>query len=145
MASWFWYAFAAAVFYGLHQVFTKLAADRIGSGIGGLVVEATAALCIAGYVLFLRFSGRELGEVTGSGLFYSCLTGLCVGIGTVLFFLLFQKGGPLQAVPVVLAVGAALMAVSGIVIFREPVHWQRLLGVVLSLFSLYLLHYRPQP
>ncbi|MBJ6723406.1 EamA family transporter [Geomesophilobacter sediminis] len=141
MAPWFWYAFAAAVFYGLHQVFTKFAAERIGSGIGGFVVEATAAACIAGYLLFQRTTGRELGAVTSAGLVYSGITGLCVGIGTVLFFLLFQKGGPLQAVPVVLAAGAALMAVAGIVVFKEPVQWQRLLGVVLSLVSLYLLHW----
>jgi uncharacterized membrane protein len=47
MKEWFWYAIAAAVLYGLHQVFTKLAADRIGDGLGGFVVEITAALIIA--------------------------------------------------------------------------------------------------
>jgi transporter family protein len=36
MKEWFWYAIAAAVLYGLHQVFTKLAADRIGDGLGRL-------------------------------------------------------------------------------------------------------------
>jgi len=29
MNNWFWYAVGAAVLYGLHQVFTKLAADKI--------------------------------------------------------------------------------------------------------------------
>ena len=48
------------------------------------------------------------------------LTGICVGGGTVMFFLLIQKGGPLSAVPMVLAGGAALMAVAGILFFKEP-------------------------
>jgi transporter family protein len=43
---WF-YAIVAAVLYGLHQVFTKLAAEHIGDGLGGFVVETTAALTIA--------------------------------------------------------------------------------------------------
>ena len=30
VAAWFWYAVVAAVLYGAHQIFTKLAADRIG-------------------------------------------------------------------------------------------------------------------
>jgi hypothetical protein len=41
------------------------------------------------------------------------------------FFLLFQKGGPLSAVPVILAVGAAIMAIAGILFFREPASWPR--------------------
>ena len=103
MNEWFWYAIGAAVLYGLHQVFTKLAADRIGDGVGGFVVEATAALTILGYLAYLRFSGRWSQPVSGPGVFYCVLTGVCVGAGTVLFFLLFQKGGPLSAVPMVLA------------------------------------------
>ena len=67
------------------------------------------------------------------------LTGLCVGVGTVFFFLLFQKGGPLSAVPMILAGGAALMAVVGIFYFRESASWSRLLGIALSIASLFLL------
>lgn len=54
------------------------------------------------------------------GVLYSVLTGICVGADTVAFFLLFQKGGPLSAVPMVLAAGAALMAFIGILFFKEP-------------------------
>jgi len=46
VAAWFWYAVVAAILYGAHQIFTKLAADRIGEGLGGFVVETTAALSI---------------------------------------------------------------------------------------------------
>lgn len=113
-SEWFWYAIAAAVLYGLHQVFTKLASERIGDGLGGFVVELTAALIIALYLVYLRYFSEWKQPVTTRGVFYSILTGLCVGAGTVAFFLLFQKGGPLSAVPMVLAGGAALMAVIGI-------------------------------
>jgi transporter family protein len=57
----------------------------------------------------------------------------------VLFFLLYQAGGPLSAVPAVLAVGAALMAVAGIVLFGEDASASRVLGAALSVVSLYLL------
>src|SRR5207247_8808764 len=48
-APWFLYAVGAALLYGLHQVFTKLAADRISDGLGGFVVESSAALTILVY------------------------------------------------------------------------------------------------
>jgi transporter family protein len=139
MTHWFGYAVGAAVLYGLHQVFTKLAADRISDGLGGFVVEATAALTILLYLLWLRLSGNWNQTSSGAGVFYSVLTGICVGVGTIAFFLLFQKGGPLSAVPMVLAGGGALMALVGIVAFREPASWPRLLGIVLSLVGLFLL------
>lgn len=139
MSTWFWYAIGAAVLYGLHQVFTKLASERIGDGLGGFVVEASAALTILVYLAILYFSGRWNQQVTSAGFVYSVLTGICVGVGTLFFFLLFQKGGPLSAVPMILAGGAALMAVVGVLFFREPASWTRLLGISMAIGGLLLL------
>ena len=139
MAAWFWYAVVAAVLYGAHQIFTRFAADRIGEGLGGFVVEATAALSILIYLAFLWLTSRWDQKSSGEGIFYSVLTGVCVGAGTIAFFLLFQKGGPLSAVPVILAVGAAIMAIVGILFFREPVSLPRIAGIILAIVGLILL------
>ncbi|HET6889077.1 MAG TPA: EamA family transporter [Candidatus Udaeobacter sp.] len=139
MAGWFWYAVAAAVLYGAHQIFTRMAADHIGEGLGGLVVEATAALSILSYLLFLWLANRWDQKSSVNGIVYSVLTGVCVGAGTIAFFLLFQKGGPLSSVPAILAGGAAIMAIAGFLFFRESSSWQRLLGVVLAIAGLFLL------
>lgn len=139
MPDWFYYAVGAAVLYGAHQIFTKLAADRISDGLGGFVVEATAALTILGYLMWLRLAGAWNQTSSGPGVFYSVLTGICVGVGTLFFFLLFQKGGPLSSVPMILAGGAALMAVTGILFFKEPAAPLRLLGIALALVGLFLL------
>lgn len=137
--NWFFYVVGAAVLYGLHQVFTKLASRSIGDGLGGFVVEVTAAITIGIYLLFLRFGGKWDQPADGIGIFYSALTGLCVGVGTLFFFLLFQKGGPLSAVPLVLAGGAALMAIVGIFVFKEPLTLKHTLGIGFSIAGLYLL------
>jgi len=143
MNSWFFYAVGAAVLYGLHQVFTKMASERISDGLGGFVVEGSAALSILVYLGWLWFSKKWNQTSSGPGVFYSMLTGICVGAGTILFFLLFQKGGPLSAVPMILAGGAAIMAVAGILFFKEPATWPRLLGIALALVGLFLLRSAP--
>jgi bacterial/archaeal transporter family protein len=139
MAAWFWYAVVAAVLYGAHQIFTRLAADHIGEGFGGFIVEASAALSILIYLAILWFTGRWNQKFSAAGLSYSLLTGICVGAGTIAFFLLFQKGGPLSSVPAILAGGAAIMAIAGILFFHEAAAWQRLLGIVLAITGLFLL------
>ena len=44
VSPWFWFAVAAAVLYGLHQITTRLAATRIGEGVGAFLVEAAAVV-----------------------------------------------------------------------------------------------------
>jgi transporter family protein len=139
MAAWFWYALIAAVLYGAHQIFTRLAADHIGEGLGGFVVEASAAVSILIYLGALWLFGRWSQKFSIAGFNYSLLTGICVGAGTIAFFLLFQRGGPLSAVPAILAGGAAIMAVAGILFFHEAPSWQRLAGVAFAVVGLFLL------
>jgi transporter family protein len=139
MAAWFWYAVIAAVLYGAHQIFTRMAADHIGEGLGGFVVESAAAVSILCYLVFLWLMSRWDQKSSLNGVVYSVLTGVCVGAGTIAFFLLFQKGGPLSSVPAILAGGAAIMAIAGILFFDEAPSWQRLLGVVLAITGLFLL------
>jgi len=139
VAGWFWYAVIAAVLYGAHQIFTRIAADHIGEGIGGFVVEATAALSILSYLAFLWLANRWDQKSSLNGILYSVLTGICVGAGTIAFFLLFQKGGPLSSVPAILAGGAAIMAVAGILFFREPPSSQRIVGIAFAVIGLFLL------
>jgi transporter family protein len=139
MGSWLWLAGLAALFYGLHQVFTKLASAQISSGFGGLVVETTAAATILVYLIYSGVAGRWSERLSVPGVGWSIATGVCVGAGTVVFFVLFQRGGPLTVVPGILAAGAALMAIVGMVIFREPPSVGRVVGVLLSVAGLYLL------
>jgi transporter family protein len=139
MNAWIVYAVAAAILYGVHQVFTKLASSGASEGLGGLIVEATAAATIGVYLLWLRWAGPWEQHLNGHGAVYSLATGICVGAGTIAFFLLFQAGGPLSAVPAVLALGSAIMVAAGIVLFRESWSWQQALGVILSIAAILLL------
>lgn len=130
---------AAAILYGAHQIFTRLASEHIGDGLGGFIVEASAAVTILLYLAILWLTNRWEQKFSSTGFNYSVLTGICVGVGTVVFFLLFQKGGPLSSVPAILAGGAAIMAIAGVLFFKEPISWQRVAGVTLSITGLFLL------
>ena len=139
MAAWFWYAVVAAVLYGAHQIFTRMAAERIGEGLGGFIVEASSALSILIYLAILSLGGRWNQKFSGAGFNYSLLTGICGGAGTIAFFLLFQKGGPLSSVPAILAGGAAIMAIAGILLFRESPSGERIVSVAFAIIGLFLL------
>jgi hypothetical protein len=50
-----------------------------------------------------------------------------------------SKGQSASAVPAILAGGAAILAIAGILSFHEAPWWQRLLGVMLAIAGLFLL------
>ena len=100
-------------FRGAGQFLSQFVGRKFGVVNQTVVVEASAALTILLYLICLRFAGAWNQTSSTSGVFWSVLTGICVGVGTVFFFILFQKGGPLSAVPMILAGGAALMALAG--------------------------------
>src|SRR5260370_23389644 len=116
-----------------------MAADHIGEGLGGLVVEATAAVSILCYLVFLWLASRWDQKSSLNGIVYSVVTGICVGAGTIAFFLLFQKGGPLSSVPAILAGGAAIMAIAGILFFREAPSWHRIVCITFAVLGLFFL------
>lgn len=86
-------------------------------GLGGSIVKITAALIIASYLVYLRFFGKWKQSVSNHVMFYSVLTGICVG--------------------------AALMAVVGIVFLDEPATMVQVSGIVLLFLGLFLLRYSP--
>src|SRR5256714_3194329 len=126
MSAWFWYAVVAAILYGAHQIVTRLAAERIGDGLGGFIVEASAALSILIYLALLWLAGRWNQKFSATGFNYSVLTGICVGAGTIAFFLLFQRGGPLSAVAAIFSGGAAIMGIARVLVFHEAPSWHEL-------------------
>lgn len=64
--------------YGLHQIFTKIAAPHVSEGLGGFIVEIAAAASIGLYMLLMRFHGAAAEHGNFRGFVFSALTGVCV-------------------------------------------------------------------
>ena len=124
----------------------KLAAEHIGDGLGGFVVEIAAALTIALYLGWLWMSGKWDQRIDNSGVFYCILTGLYVGAGTIAFFTscYFKQRVPYQRCQWCSQGGAALMGIIGILFMKEPASWIRLLGIAFSIVGSFLLHLSPE-
>jgi uncharacterized membrane protein len=138
-----WLLAVAAVFYGLHNVFTRAAGPRIDETLGALLLEGFAAAIILVFYLWRRWSGFG-GPVTRAGVLYSLAGGACVGIGTLAYFAIFTRGGQLsQAGPFMLVGGTVVMTIAGIVLFGETLTVARGAGILLALISLALLRWKP--
>ncbi|MFH1312639.1 MAG: hypothetical protein ABIJ00_05375 [Candidatus Eisenbacteria bacterium] len=141
MESWRIATFIAAVLYGLHNVFTKLASGKISDQFGGLVLEFTPAFLILGYIAISGFGGTNLLNLSKAGLLFSVIAGVCMGIGTVLYFAIFRLGGSLSvAGPLVLVGGVLTMSAVGVTFFEEGMSLPKAIGLPLGIASLYVLN-----
>ncbi len=140
MPAWLVASILAAIFYGLHNIFTKLAAGKLSDSLGALLLESTAVICILAFYIYLSITGKKLTDATLQGITFSILAGICVGIGTILYFFIFRSKGELSiAGPIILSGGILIMAIAGLSFFREPFTLQKFLGIILSITGLILL------
>lgn len=140
MPVWLIGSILAALFYGLHNIFTKLAAGKLPDSLGALFLETTAAVCIMAFYIYLNLTGKKLSQPSSEGIIFSILAGICVGIGTVLYFFVFSSKGELSiAGPIVLAGGILIMAIAGLSFFNEPFTFKKIIGIAFSLTGLILL------
>ena len=83
---------------------------------------------------------HESFSVNSRGVIFSIFAGVCVGVGTVLYFYVFSHGGELSiAGPLVISGGVLIMAVAGIIFFKEKVSFIKIAGIASCLIGLYLL------
>jgi uncharacterized membrane protein len=140
MPVWFTGSILLAIIFGFFNIFNKIAAGKVSDSLGALLVESTAVLCILLFFIYLNLSGKKSVETTSQGIIFSILAGICVGIGSVLYFFIFRSKGELSiAGPIVWGGTLLVMAIAGILLLKEPFSIQKLLGIALSLIGLFLL------
>ncbi len=134
--SWIVYAIAAMGAAAGSDLFRKLGSNLKDPFTANLFSQI-GSFSIA-VVLFLIFS-RKL-ESNPTGMTYAFLAGVLISFSTVLFFKALSIGPGVSTVaPVIRVGGVMLVAILGILIFREKLTWNVVLGVLLTCSGIYIL------
>jgi transporter family protein len=137
MPPWSIPALCAAACIALHYLTLRAASGRIGDALGALCLEGTAAL---GLLVLLALRLTPPAPATSPGIFWSCVSGLCISGATTLLFAALRLGGPVSGTgTVVLGGGVALSALVAPLFFAETFTLRRGLGVALGIAAMLLL------
>jgi uncharacterized membrane protein len=133
------YAIVSTVFYGVFDVFVKLAAGKIESGVTSLVINATATLVLFVYVLVCKYKGVEQ-NISKEGFWFAMIAGVVICFASVTFNKMFTAGINLSMGVTIVRVGMVILGVTlGILVFRDKLAMHQALGIVFSLVGLGLL------
>lgn len=131
---------AAAVLFGLYNVFIKLSADHVHAVLGAVVLQFVAAFMGLAVLLWLYRSGTAEIGMTGRGLALSALAGVAIGGVEILTFALYGRGLAV-AVGNPLIVGGSLVVTTGVglVLLREHFNAIQFAAVALIMLGVALL------
>lgn len=122
---------AAAIMFGLYNVFIKLSSSHIEPLLGAVILQLVALVVGGGLLIYARKDGAQL-DFSGSGVLLSVLAGAAIGLVEILTFVIFSRGLPV-AVGNPLIIGGSLLVTTSIGVFllRETLSPMQLMGVLL--------------
>ena len=144
-----WLFYVALLIAGstLFHIFSKFSNTK-ADPILGFVVMQGAAFLAALFIFFiyrllkpenLMFANFEL-----SSLHFAIMAGIAIGLTNCAVFLMYNAAAPISiAVPLTrtgVVVGAVM---AGLILFGETLGWVRSAGILLAVFSSYLMMYKP--
>ncbi|SMB99227.1 protein of unknown function DUF6 transmembrane [Hymenobacter roseosalivarius DSM 11622] len=137
--NWLLLAVITAFCLGFYNFFIKLASGSIHQVAGAVLLQLVAA-AVGGMLLLYIKSTRQVVSVSQTGVLYSCLAGLSVGVAEILTFYVFTKGAPASVgTPIIVGGSVAVAAVLGWLVLREQITPGQVLGVGLIVAGVALL------
>lgn len=134
--SWIIFALGAIVTQAGSDIFRKLASSLKDPFFLNLVFQSGAF--IMAIILYMSFSRKSF--VNSQELTYAFIGGILISIFTTLFFKAIALGPGIATVSPAIRIGAvALVAIAGLIIFREKLTWNLVLGIIFASTGVYLL------
>ncbi|MGZ8705593.1 MAG: hypothetical protein ACXWYB_13110 [Aeromicrobium sp.] len=130
----------AIVFYALFGSFNAQAGGRIDAAVSSAIFNGLAAIIALGVVVVQRLSGEPQVVVRASGVIYSVLAGIAVGVFSIVLIRIYGRGGQLSFVfPTIYGGAIALTAIIGWLVLRDDVSVVRVAAVCLIVVGIGLL------
>lgn len=115
----------------------KETSGKISPSLGTLIYALVAAVPPLLWLAWTR--AHEPILITRTGVWWAVATGISFGVFTGLMFLLFSQGVDLSiGTPVIRMGGLVVAATLGIIILKEGLNWQYLIGFVLAVVGIFL-------
>ena len=130
----------AIVVYALFGTFNAQAGGRIDAAVSSSIFNGLAAIIALGVVVVQRLSGEPQVVVRASGVIYSVLAGIAVGVFSIVLIRIYGRGGQLSFVfPMIYGGAIALTAIIGWLVLRDDVSVLRVAAVCLIVAGIGLL------
>lgn len=122
----------AIVVYALFGTFNAQAGGRIDAALSSAIFNGLATIIALTVVVVQRLNGESSVVLRASGVIYSVLAGIAVGVFSIVLIRIYGRGGQLSFVfPTIYGGAIALAAIIGWLVLKDDVTVQRVVAVFL--------------
>ena len=122
----------AIVVYALFGTFNAQAGGRIDAALSSAIFNGLAAIIALTVVVVQRLNGESSVVLRASGVIYSVLAGVAVGVFSIVLIRIYGRGGQLSFVfPTIYGGAIALAAIIGWLVLKDDVTVLRVVAVSL--------------
>lgn len=130
------FVFGAVLFQSVYYLLLKNALSSIPSETALIIVNTVASLIAAGYVMLSE--SQEFGfPTTTNELAAIVIAGVALSGGLLLFYRSLELG-PVSIVQPIFGMTTVLVAISGAIIFSEPLTTRKMAGIALAGVAIWL-------
>ena len=130
----------ATVIYSLFNVFVSKASGQINSSISAFIFNGIGALIpLTIYFLLKNSRKASLLPTTKTGVTYSLLAGVTIGIFSIIFIRIFQKGDLTYIVPIISGGTIIMTSLIGIILFKKSVSLLQIVGIILATIGIVII------
>ncbi len=134
--NWIVYALGAIAAIAISDLFRKLGSNLKDPFLSNLVFQLGSVSMAV--MMFLLFNRR--GEFNSRGVGYAVIGGLLVSVFTALSFKALETGpGVSTVIPVIRVGGVLLVSVLGVLVFKDKLTWNLVVGILLAALGIYLI------
>lgn len=133
--NWILYALGAITAVAFSDLFRKLGSNLKDPFLSNLIFQiGTFTMAVTMYLLF----SRKL-EGNPKGMMYAVIGGVLISVFTTFSFKALSLGPVSQVIPIIRIGGVLAVTILGIILFKEKLTLNLILGVILSTLGLYLI------
>lgn len=134
--NWILYALGAISAVAVSDLFRKLGSNLKDPFLSNLIFQIGSITTAV--ILYMLFSRKF--ENNGSGLIFALIGGVLISIFTTFSFKALELGpGVSTVIPVIRVGGVLLVAILGVLLFRDRLTWSLILGIFLAVSGVYLI------
>lgn len=137
--AWLNFALATIIFYSIFDFFVKLSSEKLNPWFNAFFINIVATVILCIFMMYSAMQGEKIFQIKPQGLLFSLLAGIAVAGASIFFTKMFAVGTNLSVgVPLVRVGMVILGSILGVIILREGVNLKYGIGILISIFGLYL-------
>jgi len=137
--SWIVIGILAGLFFAIYNLLLSLSSNNLHAFVGSVALSLSSAAVTLAMIFFFKISGQDI-NFTTKGIRMACFAGIFSAVGSLLYFLMYQKKAPVSIGLPLLSVSTIIFSILiGLIFLGEKLTTIKIVGLILAVASVVML------